>query len=392
MSARGRALLGACVCLWLLFFPGVPALAGAQPRLRRPLDIGFIREWPSHGGAGCLHGPTGAGCRFDCQAAGLGAPEDRLGLVYQCPAGTLVLAAAEGFVLALHDECQIFDTTCQGGWGNWVLLEHPWGLRTLYAHLSGVTVSPGDPVACAAVLGLAGQTGEAEAEGLYFEVQDLRYQRLDPFPGDCNPGLEGSLWTLQLGDDAARTCAAPFSPNEGGIGAPCSEAADCLSGDASCVDDGPGGACSAPCGMTPCPVQDGYGYVRPVCMTTQEGAACVAGCSLELFPENGCRAGYTCQWVSTDSGPQAPGCLPEPGELPDGGTPDADVNDTQDALTDISQDADGGSNITIGGASPACACRAAARGRSSYLYFFPLAMVLLIWRLRRRFFPLSLNG
>jgi hypothetical protein len=392
MRARRRALLGACACLWLLLLPGAGSPARAQPRLRRPLDIGFILEWPSHGGSGCLHGPTGAGCRFDCQAAGPGAPEDRQGLVYQCPAGTLVLAAAEGLVLSLHDGCQIFDTTCQGGLGNWVLLEHPWGLRTLYARLSGVTVSPGDLVACAAVLGRAGQTGEAEVEGLYFEVQDLWYQRLDPFSGNCNPGLDGSLWTTQVGDDAARSCADPFGPNEGGIGAPCMQATDCLSGDAVCLEDWPGGACSAPCETTPCPVHDGYGYVHPVCMVTPEGPTCVSGCSRELFPENGCRSGYVCQWVQTDFGPQAPGCLPEPGELPDGGLPDADADIISDVMFDVQHDADSGSNLTVGGATPACACRAASNRHGSYKHFFLLAMVLLIWGLRRRFFPLSRNG
>ena len=392
MSARGRAILGAVVCLWLLCLPGAGSPARAETRLRRPLDIGFILEWPSHGGAGCLHGATGAGCRFDCRAAGPGAPEDRYGVVYQCPAGTLVLAAAEGLVLSLHDDCQIFDTTCQGGLGNWVLLEHPWGLRTLYARLSGVTVTPGDRVVCAAVLGLTGQTGEAEVEGLYFELQDLRYRRLDPFLGACNPENPESLWTYQVGDDSARSCAAPFQPNEGGIGAPCAQPGDCRAEDAVCLYEWPGGACSAPCDLEPCPNPDGYGFVYPVCTSTPDGAACVSGCSRDLFPANGCREGYVCRWIPTVDGDPAPGCLPETGEPPDGGTPDADVSDVTDVLLDTKQDADSGSHLTVGGTTPACACRSAGTGRESFNYAFLLATVLLIWGLRRRFFPLSCNG
>jgi len=372
-------------------------LAGpAQASFRRPVDVGFIRQWPSHGGPSCVHGITGAGCRFDCDPAGTGAPEDSSGIYYQCPAGTPVLAAAEGMVVQLFNDCAIFDTTCQGGLGNWVLLEHPWGLRTLYAHLSGTTVNPGDRLTCAAILGFAGQTGDAAVEGLRFEVQDLHYARIDPFEGACNPERPESLWSSQAMDDSARDCAAPFSPNRGWIGAPCTVNEDCIYPGAVCLPDWPGGACSGACETDPCPVHEGTGYVAPVCMATPDGAVCVSGCSRDLFPENGCRDQYVCQWLDTREGDPVPGCLPEPDEEPDGGLPDADGDAEPDPDADAGPepdvDADAGPDITVGGAEPACACRSPAHHPSADLSFPFLLCLLAIWGLRKRIFPLSCNG
>jgi len=376
----------------------VPLPASAASALRRPVDIGFVRLWPSHGGAGCLHGLTGAGCRHDCEPNGDEALEEFSGIFYQCPSGTPVLSAAVGVVLDLRDDCDALDPTCQAGWGNWVLVEHPFGLRTLYAHLSETLVLAGDPVDCGAPLGLSGATGSAPTEGLYFELRDLQYAVVDPFSGACNPDRSETLWVEQTVDaDCTRSCAEAFVPNEHWIGAPCERDDDCRYEGAVCLSKWTGGTCSGACEVT-CPAHPGTGYSNPVCMLTPDGATCVAGCSNDLFPETGCRNNYLCQWLSTPAGTAEPGCLPEPGEPPDGGVPDGDsdvpdgdFSDTSDADGDAPSD--GGPDITVGGDSPACACRSPASKHNTINLPFLFGTALLISGLRKRFFrcPAKVN-
>jgi hypothetical protein len=402
-AAHGVFRLLAGLLLLAAVLLGIP-LAGPAPvqagtTFRRPVDIGFIRYFPSHGGALCTHGATGNGCRFDCESNGSDALEDSQGIFYQCPTGTLVHAAAEGLVLDLHGDCGQEDPSCQGGWGNWVLLEHPFGLRTLYAHLLEATVTVGTMVECGAVLGLSGATGTSSAEGLYFEVQDLRYTRVDPFAGQCNPALETPVWEEQTvePEDSGRTCSEAFQPNEAWIGAACSEDEDCQYENGICLEGWPGGACSGSCADT-CPEHPGAGYSGTVCRHTTEGDICVAGCSSLLFPGTGCRDSYVCQWLETTTGAWEPGCVPETHEQPDGGVPDADI-DTGDGdppdTGDLAGDAtgDGPPDITAAGDSSSCACRSPAHGRTSFNYLFILGFSLLISGLRRRFFrcPAKVN-
>lgn len=55
-------------------------------------------------------------------------------------------------------------------WGQWVLVDHPNGLSTLFAHLSWIGVSPGDQVSTGDVLGYVGATGYATGPHLHFTV------------------------------------------------------------------------------------------------------------------------------------------------------------------------------------------------------------------------------
>jgi murein DD-endopeptidase MepM/ murein hydrolase activator NlpD len=65
------------------------------------------------------------------------------------------------------------------GWGNLVIIRHRFGLRTLYAHLSTMTVRPGAFVAAGAQIGRVGATGAADGPHLHFEVL-LRGANVDP--------------------------------------------------------------------------------------------------------------------------------------------------------------------------------------------------------------------
>ncbi len=58
----------------------------------------------------------------------------------------------------------------RGGYGNQVVLEHPDGKQTRYAHLSKINTSVGTSVKQGAVIGLVGSTGRSTGPHLHFEV------------------------------------------------------------------------------------------------------------------------------------------------------------------------------------------------------------------------------
>lgn len=59
-----------------------------------------------------------------------------------------------------------------GGWGNYVLIQHPNGMFSRYAHLqSGLPVKKGQQVTKDTVIGIIGNSGRSTARHLHFEVQ-----------------------------------------------------------------------------------------------------------------------------------------------------------------------------------------------------------------------------
>ena len=76
------------------------------------------------------------------------------------PAGTPVLAAADGIVLEAG-----FNITD----GNYILLQHA-DLTTQYAHLQEISVEPGETVSTGEEIGTVGKTGMATGEHLHFGV------------------------------------------------------------------------------------------------------------------------------------------------------------------------------------------------------------------------------
>ena len=77
-------------------------------------------------------------------------------------AGDPVVAAAPGVVVRA-------DPRGTSGYGHWVMLEHPSGERTIYAHLTNVNVALGQTVDQGALLGAVGETGNAFGTHLHFE-------------------------------------------------------------------------------------------------------------------------------------------------------------------------------------------------------------------------------
>lgn len=86
----------------------------------------------------------------------------------QTCAGDDILAAAEGKVIVAEN------SGYNGGYGKYVVISHPNGTQTLYAHLQEVIVSVGQPVAQSQVIGYEGNTGltyGATGVHLHFEVR-----------------------------------------------------------------------------------------------------------------------------------------------------------------------------------------------------------------------------
>lgn len=82
------------------------------------------------------------------------------------PKGTSIYAAAAGTVIVA-----IGNGGWNGGYGNYVVIQHSNGTETLYAHMSKVLTSAGTEVAQGDKIGLVGATGDATGPHLHFEVR-----------------------------------------------------------------------------------------------------------------------------------------------------------------------------------------------------------------------------
>ncbi|MDE2213090.1 MAG: peptidoglycan DD-metalloendopeptidase family protein [Patescibacteria group bacterium] len=82
------------------------------------------------------------------------------------PRGTQIYAAASGIVIVARA-----NGAWNGGYGNYVVIAHPNGTETLYAHMSRVLVSAGTSVTQGETIGLVGATGLATGPHLHFEVR-----------------------------------------------------------------------------------------------------------------------------------------------------------------------------------------------------------------------------
>ena len=93
--------------------------------------------------------------------------------------GTPVVASAEGLVVPDDNFGDGRGGGWNGGYGNFVLIEHPFGdtVRTRYAHLSKISVDIGEYVKQGQEIGLMGQTGDATGCHLHLEF----YGAQNPF-------------------------------------------------------------------------------------------------------------------------------------------------------------------------------------------------------------------
>lgn len=85
------------------------------------------------------------------------------------PCGDNVYAAAAGTVLIARN-----DGAWNGGYGNYVVIAHPNGTQTLYAHESVVYARVGSYVQQGDVIGLVGSTGRSTGCHVHFEVRGAK--------------------------------------------------------------------------------------------------------------------------------------------------------------------------------------------------------------------------
>jgi len=85
---------------------------------------------------------------------------------FGAPIGTNVYAAAAGKVILIKG-----GNAWNGGYGNYIVIEHSNGTQTLYAHLSRIGVSIGDSVSKGEQIGDSGNTGRSTGPHLHFEVR-----------------------------------------------------------------------------------------------------------------------------------------------------------------------------------------------------------------------------
>ncbi len=82
--------------------------------------------------------------------------------------GLSVVAAAEGKVLIS------LSSGYNGGYGSYIVINHPNGTQTLYSHLSANFVSAGDYVSRGQLIGNIGNTGKSTGPHLHFEIHGAK--------------------------------------------------------------------------------------------------------------------------------------------------------------------------------------------------------------------------
>jgi murein DD-endopeptidase MepM/ murein hydrolase activator NlpD len=140
------------------------------------------------------------------------------GTDFATPRGTPVYASHEGTVISREVGCPdegSLGSRCGGSFGNHVIVWHPSGRATLYAHLqrSGV-VALGATVRCGDLLGRSGNSGRSSGPHLHYEVRDgvtsptraafFAVGAKDPFGGPCSTQT-ASLWAGGGGPSATCT-------------------------------------------------------------------------------------------------------------------------------------------------------------------------------------------
>jgi murein DD-endopeptidase MepM/ murein hydrolase activator NlpD len=137
---------------------------------------------PGYGGSfGAKGGGTPGSPISGMQTAGYGAVDtsgiwastgnQHKGVDYAAPLGTPVHATMPGIVSG---------DSISSDYGNAVLIDHPNGYSTLYAHLKNKEVSPGSQVSAGQEIGKVGQSGNTTGPSLHYEVRKGKNNPVNP--------------------------------------------------------------------------------------------------------------------------------------------------------------------------------------------------------------------
>ncbi|MFT5166855.1 MAG: murein DD-endopeptidase MepM/ murein hydrolase activator NlpD [Saprospiraceae bacterium] len=84
------------------------------------------------------------------------------GIDFTAPKGVAIHATGNGKILEIRN--------IQSGYGTHVIIDHGYGYKTLYGHMSAVSVKVGQKVTRGQVIGKIGNTGTSTAPHLHYEV------------------------------------------------------------------------------------------------------------------------------------------------------------------------------------------------------------------------------
>ena len=107
----------------------------------------------------------GDGFRFREIHPVLGTPRMHYGQDFAVPYGTEVYATGNGTVIASGWNSD--------GFGNYIIIDHGYGLQTTYGHLSQIKVSRGLNVKRGDLIGLSGNTGTSSGPHLHYQIDQF---------------------------------------------------------------------------------------------------------------------------------------------------------------------------------------------------------------------------
>ena len=139
-------------------------------KLLVPIPHATVTQW---------FGPTS----FAFEGSYAGYPHFHTGIDLAVPLGTPVFAAADGVVQMAGPMTDASGALV--GYGNYIIIQHDAGLKTLYGHLLAIGVTQGQAVKRGQLIGLVGTTGNSTGPHTHFEV------RVDDSPIDPMQFLTG---------------------------------------------------------------------------------------------------------------------------------------------------------------------------------------------------------
>jgi murein DD-endopeptidase MepM/ murein hydrolase activator NlpD len=112
----------------------------------------------------------GDGVKFREKHPVLGTPQWHHGQDFSTPHGTEVYATGSG---------KVIEAGWDGGFGNCIVIDHGYGYRSTYGHLSNIKVTVGLNVRRGDLVGLSGSTGTSSGPHLHYQI-DLYGQHKNP--------------------------------------------------------------------------------------------------------------------------------------------------------------------------------------------------------------------
>lgn len=142
-------------------------IPGARLKVQVTTNTGSTKPTSGKGsnsaGAGSMAKPIGNGA---IKTQGI---HGHNGVDFGAPIGTSVFAAIGGVVTLTRG-----GNAWNGGYGNYIVIKHPNGVQTLYAHLDSILVNQGQSVTKGQNIGRSGNSGQSTGPHLHFEVRGAR--------------------------------------------------------------------------------------------------------------------------------------------------------------------------------------------------------------------------